>query len=197
MPGLEPTRPNRALVHGPRHCSHKRRSMASLLFERGSPHRAQPRGLGKSRHQCISWAASGADDTSPCCEQSNLLRIAPSIRPVACKREGWTRGRFHWTLSLSRLRSKIQGLSQAYAQFTCFHGNTASAFRRHRGGRGSPGSSSPRRFVAEQGRRPRRPDRGRPRARPNRLAPRSAIRGHHAPEEVQAVGAAVERRIGS
>src|SRR5581483_3178194 len=33
-----------------------------------------------SDHQCFSWAISGADDRSPCCEQYNLLRIGPHIR---------------------------------------------------------------------------------------------------------------------
>jgi hypothetical protein len=45
-------------------------------------------GLRKSRHQGISWAVSGADDTSPCCEQFNLLRIGPNAAPCAKKLAG-------------------------------------------------------------------------------------------------------------
>jgi hypothetical protein len=57
--------------------------MASTIFPGCIPPvRAQDR-LGRSRHQFISWAASGADDTSPCCEQFNLLRIAPSSQPLS------------------------------------------------------------------------------------------------------------------
>ena len=78
-------------------------------------HRTRVRGhgaqLGRSRHQCFSWAVSGADDTSPCCEQFNLLRIAPSTQPSLARNS--TAGRMDDSTGPQTIaaRGRIQGLS--------------------------------------------------------------------------------------
>src|SRR5262249_54483507 len=65
------------------------------------------------RHFCFSWAVSGADDTSPCCEQFNVLRIGskhptsvPHPKPGRCR----GRGQFHWGETIPA-RRRIQDLS--------------------------------------------------------------------------------------
>src|SRR6185436_15744442 len=64
-------------------------------------------------HQCLSWAISGADDGSPCCEQFYLLRIRSSIQLASDKSIGGgkrTRGRFHYPHPIAD-GERIQGVS--------------------------------------------------------------------------------------
>ena len=68
---------------------------------------------------------SGADDTSPCCEQINLLRIVPSVLPLAYKKLGGrTRGRFHWYPQTTRTAGRIKGFL-GICSIKCFRCNTA------------------------------------------------------------------------
>ncbi len=84
------------------------------------------RWLGRSRHQFISWAASGADDTSPCCEQFNLLRIAPSIQPFAYRKlDGRMRGQFHWRPDYPARAGESKGFL-GICSTKCSRCNTAS-----------------------------------------------------------------------
>ncbi len=150
----EPTHP--CACARPRHCSHKSWSMSLALFRGG--HAGTASGLGKSSHQCISWAASGADDTSPYCEQSNQLRVARASGHSLAKQDGLDARTIPLAVETIPPHRKFQGLSKRMLNHVFSWQHSAACLRDRDVYRfGRPRS---RRAIE---RRPRGPGRVRPR----------------------------------
>ena len=106
-------------------------SNAMALPSRHRSPQADKRSTTASRHFCFSWAVSGADDTSPCCEQFNVLRIGPSTPHRTELQTGRIRGRgrFHWGKTIPA-GGRIQELSALILRHV-FPRQHSVSFRRH------------------------------------------------------------------
>ena len=110
----------------PEHLQPQPTTMASPSSAPSAPRLGHERPTRQLCHQCFSWAVSGADDTSPCCEQINLLRVDPRIQqpPQDQQQQPDTRT-IPLRPSLARLASESKGFL-GICSIPCSHSNTAS-----------------------------------------------------------------------